>query len=46
MSQDGTLNTDRRDGRVSGVMPYAVDPKSAERLWAVSEELTGTRFPD
>lgn len=26
-----------------GVMPYAVDPDTAERLWTLSEELTGAR---
>jgi hypothetical protein len=24
-----------------GVMPYALDPESAERLWSVSVETTG-----
>jgi len=24
-----------------GVMPYAVDPKAADRLWSLSEQLTG-----
>jgi NAD(P)-dependent dehydrogenase (short-subunit alcohol dehydrogenase family) len=28
-----------------GAMAYAVDPKAAERLWALSEELVGERFP-
>ncbi|GGH83031.1 NAD(P)-dependent dehydrogenase (short-subunit alcohol dehydrogenase family) [Pullulanibacillus pueri] len=27
-----------------GVRPWAIDPQSAERLWALSEELTGTKF--
>ena len=27
-----------------GVMPYAVDPENARRLWTLSEELTGVRF--
>jgi NAD(P)-dependent dehydrogenase (short-subunit alcohol dehydrogenase family) len=27
----------------SGAAPYALDPANAERLWAVSEELTGLR---
>jgi hypothetical protein len=26
-----------------GVMPHAVDPETAERLWRLSEELTGTK---
>jgi NAD(P)-dependent dehydrogenase (short-subunit alcohol dehydrogenase family) len=27
-----------------GVMPYAVDPEAAHRLWALSEETTGVRL--
>ena len=27
-----------------GVMPYAVDPDTAERLWTLSERLTGTKL--
>ncbi|WP_420991726.1 oxidoreductase [Cupriavidus sp. 30B13] len=27
--------------RLTGVMPYAVDPAAAERLWALSEDLLG-----
>jgi len=27
-----------------GVMPHALDPESAERLWAVSEDTTGARL--
>ncbi len=30
--------------RKSGVRPYALDPQSAERLWKVSEKLTGEVF--
>jgi hypothetical protein len=26
---------------VGGVMPYAIDPKAAKRLWELSEKLTG-----
>jgi len=29
---------------LSGVMPYALDPQNAERLWEVSEKLVGQRF--
>jgi NAD(P)-dependent dehydrogenase (short-subunit alcohol dehydrogenase family) len=29
---------------LDGVKPYALDPDSAERLWAVSEQLVGERF--
>ena len=28
----------------AGVMPHALDPDAAERLWAVSEETTGARL--
>jgi hypothetical protein len=27
------------DGPATGVMPYAVDPESAQRLWELSEQL-------
>jgi NAD(P)-dependent dehydrogenase (short-subunit alcohol dehydrogenase family) len=27
-----------------GVRPYAIDPKAAQRLWTLSEELTGVRI--
>jgi hypothetical protein len=27
-----------------GVSPWAIDPKAAERLWNLSEELTGIEF--
>ena len=26
---------------MQGVMPYALDPEAAERLWVISEETTG-----
>ncbi|HUU33093.1 MAG TPA: SDR family NAD(P)-dependent oxidoreductase [Vicinamibacterales bacterium] len=29
----------------SGVRPYAIDPEAARALWALSEVLTGVRFP-
>jgi NAD(P)-dependent dehydrogenase (short-subunit alcohol dehydrogenase family) len=29
-----------------GVQPYAIDPKRAQALWALSEEMVGERFPD
>lgn len=32
-------------GGASGVMSYAVDEASADRLWALSEEWTGETFP-
>ncbi|OIQ87411.1 2,3-dihydro-2,3-dihydroxybenzoate dehydrogenase [mine drainage metagenome] len=28
-----------------GVFPHAVDPVAAEKLWTLSEDLTGVRFP-
>jgi hypothetical protein len=27
-----------------GVRSYAIDPEAAERLWAMSERLTGVKF--
>jgi NAD(P)-dependent dehydrogenase (short-subunit alcohol dehydrogenase family) len=30
---------------MTGVMPYAVDEANANRLWALSEQLTGTAYP-
>jgi NAD(P)-dependent dehydrogenase (short-subunit alcohol dehydrogenase family) len=30
--------------RMVGVMPYAIDPKSADRLWSLSEHLTSAYF--
>ena len=30
---------------LNGVKSYALDPESAERLWALSEKLVGERFP-
>ena len=29
----------------SGVAQWAIDPDTAKRLWTLSEELTGVRFP-
>ncbi len=34
----------QRDRRVSSVTSYAIDPQSAERLWALSEDMTGVSF--
>lgn len=30
---------------LSGVLPWAIDPDLADRLWLLSEQLTGVRFP-
>jgi NAD(P)-dependent dehydrogenase (short-subunit alcohol dehydrogenase family) len=39
---DGASIANRKVGSPAlGVMPYAVDPIAAERLWTLSEELTG-----
>jgi NAD(P)-dependent dehydrogenase (short-subunit alcohol dehydrogenase family) len=38
---DESAPVDGRGGRPNGVMPYAVDPEQAARLWAYSVELTG-----
>lgn len=35
------VDDDRRDG---GVRSYALDPESADRLWTLSEEMTGEAF--
>jgi NAD(P)-dependent dehydrogenase (short-subunit alcohol dehydrogenase family) len=29
---------------LNGVIPWAIDPNSAERLWQLSEEMTGVKF--
>ena len=29
---------------LNGVMPWAIDPDLAERLWQLSEEMTGVKF--
>jgi NAD(P)-dependent dehydrogenase (short-subunit alcohol dehydrogenase family) len=31
---------------LTGVLPWAVDPDLAERLWGLSEKLTGVAFPN
>jgi len=31
---------------LTGVLPWAIDPDLAERLWRLSEKLTGVAFPD
>lgn len=33
-----------QDNPFEGVMPYAIDPDAADRLWALSEETTGVRL--
>ncbi|HEY2221628.1 MAG TPA: oxidoreductase, partial [Actinomycetospora sp.] len=38
---DESADVDSRGGRRDGVMPYAIDPDQAARLWAYSVELTG-----
>jgi hypothetical protein len=35
----------RETRAVGGVYPHAVDAAAAERLWALSEELTGAHLP-
>jgi len=38
--------TFQNSGRVLwGVLPHAIDPELAERLWQLSEEMTGIQFP-
>ncbi|MDQ0875635.1 hypothetical protein QFZ77_004294 [Paenibacillus sp. V4I3] len=29
----------------TGVRPWAIDPSFAKKLWQLSEELTGVKFP-
>jgi hypothetical protein len=37
--------TPQRPGQQpTGVLPWAVDPELAERLWHLSEEMTGVKF--
>jgi NAD(P)-dependent dehydrogenase (short-subunit alcohol dehydrogenase family) len=38
------LRMSERPAGALGVYPYAVDPEAAERLWALSEKLTGKRI--
>lgn len=45
MDNTGGLQiVDATRSRLNGVLPYAVDPKTAERLWRLSEQLTGVDF--
>lgn len=41
----GHSDSTRRTGSL-GVMPYAVDPEAADRLWALSERLLGLKARD
>ncbi len=36
---------DDAEGAVGGVRSYALDPEAAKRLWSISEEWVGQRFP-
>ncbi|MDB5774258.1 MAG: oxidoreductase [Herbaspirillum sp.] len=38
---EGNNVTPRADPVPQGVMPYAVDPAAADRLWSLSERLLG-----
>ncbi len=38
-----SLDTATRSTGTLGVMPYAIDPEAAERLWTLSEQLLGIR---
>jgi predicted RNA-binding protein YlxR (DUF448 family) len=33
------------EGAAHGVLPWALDPKAADRLWTLSEEWSGEKFP-
>lgn len=37
-------NANRNSLNLGGVMPYAIDRGNAEKLWTLSEHLTGTKF--
>ncbi|MBZ9939199.1 SDR family NAD(P)-dependent oxidoreductase [Mesorhizobium sp. BR1-1-16] len=39
-----TMSLEGRDRRTSEVAPYAIDPNSAERLWTLSETMSGARL--
>jgi NAD(P)-dependent dehydrogenase (short-subunit alcohol dehydrogenase family) len=41
----GVSDVDDAEDAVRGVRSYALDPDLARRLWAVSEEMVGQRFP-
>ncbi|MDE1174972.1 MAG: oxidoreductase [Parvibaculaceae bacterium] len=44
VTEGSVFSLDRgREGRI-GVEAYAIDPETAERLWAVCEQLTGAHF--
>jgi NAD(P)-dependent dehydrogenase (short-subunit alcohol dehydrogenase family) len=38
-----TINMNERPAGALGVYPYAIDPEAAERLWVLSERLTGAQ---
>jgi NAD(P)-dependent dehydrogenase (short-subunit alcohol dehydrogenase family) len=40
-----TAGMPQQDQMASGVMPYAVDAEAADRLWSLSEQLTGATLP-
>ncbi|HET6977102.1 MAG TPA: oxidoreductase [Pyrinomonadaceae bacterium] len=40
------FNLQGLDQEPDGVLPWAVDPDLAERLWTLSEQMTGVRFND
>jgi NAD(P)-dependent dehydrogenase (short-subunit alcohol dehydrogenase family) len=41
----GVAEVDDAPDAARGVRSYALDPEAAKRLWAISEELVGQRFP-
>ena len=41
---DGQMANPAVGSAPQGVMPYAVDPEAAERLWRLSEQLSGSRL--
>jgi hypothetical protein len=42
---DIAVVSEAMDAKDPGVNPWAIDPVAAERLWRLSESLTGARLP-
>jgi hypothetical protein len=40
------FNLQGLDQEPGGVLPWAIDPELAERLWTLSEQMTGVKFSD
>lgn len=44
VNYDSIATTYRNPGGFGGIAPYALDKEAAQKLWALSEELTQTKF--